>query len=220
MLDHSISEKVLLLRDAAIQQEFIFSLADLIQTSCVYCATAAAFGPRRVTMKNKWDTLFLSILYKCQGLTRGRFTDSLHPSLILWIIWYCLSPFPLCERAVTEKSFFYKILVLHREMFWCPSCQEQGIVGWPFSSTFREQRNVGAQSFEKGALNHRNSWPKSTNFLLSSINKLHCLEWERANDHVVLHIMTFLEQPGPLGELKKQKIRQTIGNIYIQASTY
>lgn len=35
------------------QQEFILSLAQLIQTSCVYCATAVALGPRRVTVKIK-----------------------------------------------------------------------------------------------------------------------------------------------------------------------
>lgn len=34
---------------------------------------------------------------------------------------------------------------------------------------------------------------------------------ERADDHVVLHIMTFLGQPGPLGELKKKPTQQTTG---------
>lgn len=43
------------------------------------------------------------------------------------------------------------------------------------SSEFREEGNVGAEDFEKGALNHRNAWPKCTNFLLPSINKLLCL---------------------------------------------
>lgn len=46
--------------------------------------------------------------------------------------------------------------------------------GW-VALLFREEGNVGIQDFEKGALNHRNAWPKCTNFLLSSINKLHCL---------------------------------------------
>lgn len=55
----------------------------------------------------RWGTLFLCILYRCQGLTRGRFTDALHPSLILWVLWCCLSSFPLCEMTVTEKCFFY-----------------------------------------------------------------------------------------------------------------
>lgn len=109
-----------------------------------------------------------------------------------------------CVRGLWLKRVSFTKYSSCTEMFWCPSCQEQGIVGWPCSSVFREQGNVGAQSFEKGALNHRNSWPKCTNFL-SSINKLHCLAWERANDHVVLHTMTFLGQPGPLGELKNKK---------------
>lgn len=158
--------------DEVIQQEFILPLANLIQTSCVYCTTAAALGPRRVIVKIKM-----------------RYTISLHTLQMSGLdqrkIYWCSSSFchivsPLslpclnfcCVRGLGMKSVSfmkYSCLALSS------SCQEQGMVGWPCSSDFREEENVGAKDFEKGALDHRNAWPKCTNFLLSNINKLLCL---------------------------------------------
>lgn len=52
-----------------------------------------------------------------------------------------------CVRGLWLKRVSFTKYSSCTEMFWCPSCQEQGIVGWPCSSAFREQGNVGAQSY-------------------------------------------------------------------------